>query len=218
MVISHCNPSTCVLGCSQSDGCKFNQTVPSYNRTVPIMIGCFPISVVSEIHLVLYNYYHIDQALRLISNDERFTQILTLNLLPTNEGEEPVPVAANVDPIIEDAIESDPLVEGVLPGAHPDQREYSTTASLSLGLDNQEAYRRLSTYLHQVASLDAIPVGLDRACLFSSMRRVFDATKEYTSVHLRRQLVITLQSQGFLLSHYGRVHQGYLWIPQNVRG
>ena len=156
------------------------------------MIGCFPISVISEIHLVLYNYYHIDQALRLISNDDRFTQILTLNLLPTDEGEEPVPVAANVDPIIEDAIESDPLVEGVLPGAYPDQREYSTTASLSIGLDNQESYTRLSTYLHRVASFDAIPVGLDGACLFSSMRRVFDAPEEYTSVHLRRQLVITL--------------------------
>ena len=124
MVFSHCNSSTCVLGCSQSDGCKFNQTVPSYNQTVPIIIGRFPISVVSEIHLVLYNYYHVDQALQLISNDERFTQILTLNLLPTDEGEEPVPVAANVDPIIEDAIEVDPLVEGVLPGAFPDQREY----------------------------------------------------------------------------------------------
>ena len=97
-----------------------------------------------------------------------------------------------MDPIIEDAIENNPLVEGALPGAFLDQREYSTTASLSPGLDNQEAYTRLSTYLHRVASLDAIPVGLGGACLFSSMRRVFDAPKEYTSVHLRRQLVITL--------------------------
>ena len=141
---------------------------------------------------MLYNYFHIDQALQLISSDERFTQILTLDLLPTDEGEEPVPAAANVDPIIEDDIENNPHVEGALPGAFPDQREYSTTTSLSLGLDNQEAYTRLSTYLHRVASLDAIPVGLDGACLFSSMRRVFDAPKDYTSVHLRRQLVITL--------------------------
>ena len=114
-----------------------------------------------------------------------------LSLLPNDEGEEPVPVAANVDPIIAEAIESNPQVEGEVPGNIPDQREFSTTASLSLGLDNQEAYTRLSTYLHQVASLDAILVGLDGACLFSSMRRVFDAPKEYTSMHLRRQLVIT---------------------------
>ena len=144
---------------------------------------------------MLYNHFHVDQALQLISSDERLTQILTPDLLPTDEGEEPVPAAANVDPIIEDAIENNSHVEGALPGAFPDQREYSTTTSLSLGLDNQEAYTKLSTYLHWVASLDAIPVGLDGACLFSSMRRVFDAPKEYTSVHLRRQLVITLCNQ-----------------------
>ena len=97
-----------------------------------------------------------------------------------------------MDPIITEAIESTPQVEGEVPPWIPDQQEYSTTASLSLGLDNQESYTRLSTYLHQVASLDAIPVGLDGACLFSSIRRIFDAPKEYTSMHLRRQLVVTL--------------------------
>ena len=154
-------------------------------------ISFFTFSV-SEIHLVLYNHFHIDQALQLIASDERFTQPLILDLLPTDEGEEPVPAAANVDPIIVDAIESSPQLEGDLPATIPDQREYSTTASPSLGLDNQVAYTRLSNFLHQVASLDAIPVGLDGACLFSSMRRVFDAPKEYTSMHLRRQLVVTL--------------------------
>ena len=142
---------------------------------------------------MLYNHFHIDQALQLIASDERFTQPLILDLLPTDEGEEPVPAAANVDPIIVDAIESSPQVEGDLPATIPDQRENQMVhSSLSLGLDNQEAHTRLSTYLHQVASLDAIPVGLDGACLFSSMRRVFDAPKEYTSMHLRRQLVVTL--------------------------
>ena len=120
--LSHYDPSTCVLGCSQSNSCKFNRTVPSYDQMVPIIIGWFSISVISKIHLVLYNYHHIDQALLLISNDERFTQVLTLNFLPTDEGEEPIPAAANVDPIIVDAIDLDPLVEGVLPGAFPDQR------------------------------------------------------------------------------------------------
>ena len=134
----------------------------------------------------------MDQALLLIANDERFTQPLVLDLLPTDEGDEPMAAAAQIDPIIEDAIESVPQVEGELPPDLPEQRNYLTTASLSLWLDNQEAYTKLSTYLHQTASLDAIPVGLDGACLFSSIRRIFDAPREYTSMHLRRQLVITL--------------------------
>ena len=134
----------------------------------------------------------MDQALLLIAKDERFTQPLVLDLLPTDEGNEPMAAAVHIDPIIEDAIESVPQVEGDLPPDPPKQRNYSTIASLSTGLDNQEAYTKLSTYLHQTTSLDAIPVGLDGACLFSSIRRVFDVPKEYTSMHLRRQLVITL--------------------------
>ena len=134
----------------------------------------------------------MDQALQLIAKDERFTQPLILDLLPTDEGEEPIAAAANIDAIIDEAIESVPQVEGELPPEFPEQRNYSTTASLFLGLDNHEAYTRLSTYLHKTASLDAIPVGLDGACLFSSIRRIFDAPKEYTSMQLRRQLVITL--------------------------
>ena len=154
-------------------------------------IFIFTFLVVSEIHLVLYNQFHVDQALQLIASDERFTQPLLLYLLPTDEGDEPMAAAANIDPIIEEAIESVPQVEGELSPDLPEQRNYSTTASLSLELDNQEAYTKLSTYLHQIASLDAIPVGLDGACFFSSIRRIFDAPKEYTSMHLRRQLVIT---------------------------
>ena len=148
--------------------------------------------VISQIHLVLYNQFHMDQALLLIANDERFTQLLVLDLLPTDEGDEPMAAAAPIDPIIEDAIESVSQVEGELPPDLPEQRNYSTTASLSLGLDNQEAYTKLSTYLHQTASLDAVPVGLDGACLFSSIRRIFDVPNEYTSMHLRGQLIITL--------------------------
>ena len=78
----------------------------------------------------------MDQALLLIASDERFTQQLLLDLLPTDEGDEPMATAANIDPIIEEAIESVPKVEGELPPDLPGQRNYSTTASLSLGLDN----------------------------------------------------------------------------------
>ena len=112
----------------------------------------------------------MEQALQLVANDERSTQPLMLDLLPTDNGQEPRAAVANIDPIIEDAIESVPQVEGELPPEFPEQRNYSTSASLSLGLDNQEAYSRLSTYLHKIASLDAVPVGLDDSCLFSSIR------------------------------------------------
>ena len=50
----------------------------------------------------------MDQALQLIANDERFTQLLTLDLLSTDKGDEPMAAAANIDPIIEEAIESEP--------------------------------------------------------------------------------------------------------------
>ena len=86
--------------------------------------------VIPEIHLFLYNQFHIDQALQLIASDEKFTQTLLLDLLPTDEGQEPVAAAANIDPIIEEAIESVTQIEGELPPECPEQRNYSTTASL----------------------------------------------------------------------------------------
>ena len=86
----------------------------------------------------------MDQALQLLACNERFTRPLMLNLLPTDEGVELVPAAPDVDPIITEAI-STPQVEGEVPPRIPDQQEYSTTASLSLGLDNQDSYTRLST-------------------------------------------------------------------------
>ena len=175
-----------------SDGSVMQSDSPYCNWMLIFIFLFLLFTVVSEIHLVLHNHFHVDQTLQLIANDERFTQPLLLDLLSTDEGEEPIAAAANRDPIIDETLENIPQVEGELPPEFPEQRNYSTTASLSLGLDNQEAYIRLSTYLHKTASLDAIPVGLDGACLFSSIRWIFDAPKEYTSMHLRRQLVITL--------------------------
>ena len=85
-----------------------------------------------------------------------------------------------------------PLVEGNIPPEYPGQREYSTTASLALGLDNQEEYTRLGRYLHERGQLDAVPVGMEGACMFVSFRRVVDAPMEYISAHLRCQLIITI--------------------------
>ena len=102
---------------------------------------------VNQIHLVLYNQFHLDQANQLLASDECFNELLTLDLLPTDQGEEPAVAAPDIDPVITEAIEIVPLVEGNIPPEYPEQREYSTTVSLALGLDNQEEYTRLSRYL-----------------------------------------------------------------------
>ena len=94
--------------------------------------------------------------------------------------------------MITEAIEVVPLVEGNIPPEYPEQREYSTTACLALGLDNQEEYTRLGRYLHERGQLDAVPVGMDGACMFASFRRVVNVPMEYTSAHLRCQLIITI--------------------------
>ena len=141
---------------------------------------------------MLYNQFHLDQAYQLLVSDECFTELLTLDLLPFDQGQEPAVAVPDIDPVITEAIEVVPLGEGNIPPEYPEQREYSTTASLALGLDNQEEYTRLGSYLHERGQLDAVPVGMDGACMFASFRRVVDAPMEYTSVHLRFQLIITI--------------------------
>ena len=84
------------------------------------------------------------------------------------------------------------LVEGTVPDEIPSEREYSTHASLALGLPSQEAYARLTRYLHSHRQLDPIPVEALGNCLFSAIRRAIDVPLEYQNVHLRRQLVMLL--------------------------
>ena len=76
---------------------------PHSNRMV-ILNFYFTIPVISEIHLVLYNHFHMDQALQLIANDERLTQPLTLDLLPTDEGGDPMAASANNDVLVRDGL------------------------------------------------------------------------------------------------------------------
>ena len=108
---------------------------------------------VNQVHLVPYNQFHLDQAYQLLA-------LLTLDLLPSDQGQGPAVSAPDIDPIITDAIEIVPLVEGNVP---PERGQ-----------------------------LDAVPVGMDGACMFASFRRAIDAPLEYTSAHLRHQLIITI--------------------------
>ena len=139
---------------------------------------CLFFTGANQVHLVLYNQFHLDQAYQLLASDQHFTELLTLDLLPSDQGQEPAVSAPDIDPIISDAIEVVPLVEGNVPPEYPEQREYSTTASLALGLDNQEEYTRLGRYLHERGQLDAVPVGMDGDCMFASFRRAIDAPLE----------------------------------------
>ena len=84
------------------------------------------------------------------------------------------------------------FVEATVPDEIPSEREYSTHASLALGLPSQEAYTRQTRYLHSHRQLDIIPVEALGNCLFSAIRRAIDVPLEYQNVHLRRQLVMLL--------------------------
>ena len=85
-------------------------------------------------------------------------------------------------------------VEGDVPPHFPEQASYSSHASTSLCLENQEQYTRLAHYMYSRGGYDCVPVAPDGSCLFSSLRRVISAPFEYRNIHLRRQLVVTLAS------------------------
>ena len=176
----------------------------------------------NQVHLVLYNQFHLDQVYQLLASDERFTELLTSDLLPSDQGQEPAVAAPDNDPVITEAIKVVPLVEDNILPEYPEQREYSTTASLALGLDNQEEYTRLGRYLHERRQLDAVQVCMDGACMFASFRRVVDAPLQYTSSHLSCQLIITICNYKeffyplLMESRVPMVSQE--WIQINIRG
>ena len=134
---------------------------------------------------------HVDQALELVRGAEVFQEVFTVTLLPT-DGDEPHAVPPQLDPTMVVVVVHPNFVEGTVPYEIPSEREYSTHASLALGLPSQEAYTRLTRYLHSHRQLDPIPVVALGNCLFSAIRRAIDVPFEYQSVHLRRQLVMLL--------------------------
>ena len=110
--------------------------------------------------------------------------------------EEPVGEPPEPNPIMKAVIKPVDRREGTIPVPIPSERDYSTYASLALGLANQESYSRLSRYLESVAKLDMIPVEANGNCLFSSIMRAVDCPLEYQTIHLKRQLV------GMMANHH----------------
>ena len=134
---------------------------------------------------------HVDQALELVRGVEACQEVFSVTLLPA-DGDEPHAVPPQLDPTMVAAIVHPDFVEGTVLDEIPSEREYSTHASLASGLPSQEAYTKLTRYLHSHRQLDPILVEALGNCLFSTIRRAIDVPHEYQSVHLRRQLVMLL--------------------------
>ena len=155
-------------------------------------ISLIAFSETTEVHLVLFNDLHVQQAFAIISQNLELMEVLRMPLQVTDDQEEHVGEPPEPDSIMKAAIKPVDRREGTIPAPIPSEREYSTHASLALGLANQKSYSRLSRYLQSVAKLDMIPVGANGNCLFSSIRRAMDCPLEYQTIHLKRQLVMMM--------------------------
>ena len=166
---------------------------------------------VDQVNLQLFNQMHVDQAFELVRGVEVCQEVYSVTLLPS-DGDEPQAVPPQFDPTMVAAVAHPDFVEGTVPDEIPSERNCSTHASLALGLPSQEAYTRLTRYLHR--QLDPIPVEALGNCLFSAIRRAIDVPLEYQNVHLRRQLVMLLANhhdffllllKSSLMATYGHV-------------
>ena len=122
----------------------------------------------TEVWLTLFNNMHVQQALSMVSQHPELTEVLKIQLHVT-EGQEPESEPQQIDPVVQAAIKPVDKREGCIPAPKPSERNYSSHASLALGLNSQEAYSRLSRYLQSIAKLDLIPVEANGNCLFSSV-------------------------------------------------
>ena len=157
-------------------------------------------TAVNNIHLVLYGDLHVQQALALVAAEEAYSEILRLEDGPRvedrvegSDGTEVIQ-AAGFSPVLRSSIirPEEQHIEGEVPPHFPEQASYSSHASTSLCLENQEQYTRLAHYMYTQGRHDCVPVAPDGSCMFSSLRRIISALFEYRNIHLRRQLVITL--------------------------
>ena len=169
------------------DGCSHHR----FNFTF------FPFqTVVNNIHLVLYGDLHVQQALAMVAAEEAYSEVLQLEFETRGEEDEQPPVlqVATANPVLDAAImkTKDMHIEGDAPPHFPGQTSYSSHASSSLCLDNQEQYSRITHYMNYRDGYGCVPVAPDGSCMFSSLRRIILAPFEYRNIHLRRQLIIML--------------------------
>ena len=132
----------------------------------------------------------------MVAAEEAYSEVLQLEY-ESREGEDeqpPVLQVATPNPALDAAImkTKDQHVEGDAPPHFPEQASYSSHASSSVCLDNQEQYSRITHYMNSRGGYDCVPVAPDGSCMFSSLRRIISAPFEYRNIHLRRQLVVML--------------------------
>ena len=127
----------------------------------------------------------------LVYQRPELSEVLKLQMQVT-EGQEPVGELQQLDPVMQAAIKPVDRREGSIPAPIPSEREYSSHASLALGLNSQEAYSRLSHYLQSVVQLDLIPVEANGNCLFSSVWCAVDCPLKYQTIHLKPQLIMMM--------------------------
>ena len=151
----------------------------------------FAFTEATEVRLTLHNDMHVQQVMSLVYQCPEPSEVLKLQMQVT-EGQEPVGEPQQLDPVVQTAIKPVDRREGSIPAPIPSEREYSSHASLALGLNSQEAYSRLSHYLQSVAQLDLIPAEANGNCLFSSVRRMMDCPLEYQTFHLKQQLIMMM--------------------------
>ena len=139
----------------------------------------------------MYGDLHVQQALALVVASEAYSEVLLLEAEPRVEGhaddddEQPqVLQTAAPNPVLNAAIikSKDRHVEGEVPPHFPEQASYSSHASTSLCLENQEQYTRLAHYMYSQGRYDCVPVVPDGSCLFSSLRRIISAPFEYRNI------------------------------------
>ena len=86
------------------------------------------------------------------------------------------------------------------PHNYPHLAKSGSKANDLYGLAYQEQLSRLMEYLFQNGRYELVPVQSRGSCMYAAIRRTVNVPAEYTNVHLRRQIVMTvLKYSEFLL-------------------
>ena len=112
----------------------------------------------------------------MVASEEAYSQVLQLEYEPREEEDEQPPVlqVAAPNPVLDAAImkTKDQHIEGDAPPHFLEQASYSSHASSSLRLANQEQYSRITHYMNSRGGYDCVPVAPDGSCMFASLRRI----------------------------------------------
>ena len=139
----------------------------------------------------------------MVAAEEIYSEVLQAELVPrggdnVDDDEQPLVLqVAAPNPVLDVTITKakGQHIEGDSPPHFPEQASYSSHASSSFCLDNQEQYSRITHYMNARGGYDCVPVASDGSCMFSSLRRIVSAPLEYRNIHLQRQLVIMMANQ-----------------------